>query len=208
MQKIKAVIIFTLIFLPGIASGEDVNILVMDTEVYSNTGGQASKATPSGAIAKFAASGKKIGKKDLGLIAMSYGYVYVASVSMGANKQQMMKAFIEAESYPGPSILICYAPCINQGIKKGMGKTQEEMKLAVESGYWPLYRYNPLLAEEGKNPFIFESKEPDGTIQEFLAGENRYAALEKLFPEESTKLRAQIEAELKGKYELYKRLAQ
>ena len=138
-----------------IASGEDVNILVMDTEVYSNTGGQASKATPSGAIAKFAASGKKIGKKDLGLIAMSYGYVYVASVSMGANKQQMMKAFIEAESYPGPSIILCYAPCINQGIKKGMGKTQEEMKLAVESGYWPLYRYNPLLVEEGKNPFIF-----------------------------------------------------
>ncbi|MBU1170434.1 MAG: pyruvate:ferredoxin (flavodoxin) oxidoreductase [Proteobacteria bacterium] len=191
-----------------IASGEDVNILVMDTEVYSNTGGQASKATPTGAIAKFAASGKKIGKKDMGLIAMSYGYVYVASVSMGANKQQMMKAFIEAESYPGPSIVLCYAPCINQGIRKGMGKSQEEMKLAVNSGYWPLYRYNPLLQQEGQNPFVFESKTPDGTIQEFLAGETRYAALEKLFPEESKKLRVQIESELKSKFELYTRLAQ
>ncbi len=191
-----------------IASGEDVNILVMDTEVYSNTGGQASKATPTGAVAKFAASGKKIGKKDLGLIAMSYGYVYVASVSMGANKQQMMKAFLEAESYPGPSVVICYAPCINQGIKKGMGKTQEEMKLAVASGYWPLYRYNPLIAEEGKNPFMFESKEPDGTIQEFLAGENRFASLEKMFPEESKKLRGQIEMEFAKRYEHYKRLAE
>jgi pyruvate-ferredoxin/flavodoxin oxidoreductase len=191
-----------------IASGEDVNILVMDTEVYSNTGGQSSKATPTGAIAKFAASGKKIGKKDLGLIAMSYGYVYVASVAMGANKQQMMKAFLEAESYPGPSIILCYAPCINQGIRKGMGKTQEEMKLAVNSGYWPLYRYNPLLVQEGKNPFVFESKEPDGTIQEFLSGETRYAALEKMMPEESKKLRAQIEKELKDKFSLYSRLAQ
>ena len=191
-----------------IASGEDVNILIMDTEVYSNTGGQSSKATPTGAIAKFAASGKKIGKKDLGLIAMSYGYVYVASVAMGANKQQMMKAFLEAESYPGPSIVLCYAPCINQGIRKGMGKTQEEMRLAVNAGYWPLYRYNPLLVQEGKNPFIFESKEPDGTIQEFLSGETRYAALEKMMPEESKKLRAQIERELKEKYERYTRLAQ
>ena len=191
-----------------IASGEDVNILVMDTEVYSNTGGQASKATPTGAVAKFAASGKKIGKKDLGLIAMSYGYVYVASVSMGANKQQLMKAFIEAENHPGPSVVICYAPCINQGIKKGMGKTQEEMKLAVASGYWPLYRYNPALAEEGKNPFIFESKEPDGTIQDFLAGENRFASLEQMFPEESNKLRGQIEMEFAKRYEHYKRLAE
>ncbi|MCK5328435.1 MAG: pyruvate:ferredoxin (flavodoxin) oxidoreductase, partial [Candidatus Latescibacteria bacterium] len=130
-----------------LASGEDVNVLVMDTEVYSNTGGQSSKATPLGAIAKFAASGKKTGKKDLGRMIMSYGYVYVASVSMGANKQQMLKAFIEAEKYPGPSLILCYAPCINQGIRKGMGKTQEEEKLAVQSGYWPLYRYNPQLAE-------------------------------------------------------------
>ncbi len=191
-----------------IASGEDVNILILDTEVYSNTGGQASKATPTGAVAKFAASGKKIGKKDLGLIAMSYGYVYVASVSMGANKQQMMKAFLEAESYPGPSVVICYAPCINQGIKKGMGKTQEEMKLAVAAGYWPLYRYNPALAEEGKNPFIFESKEPDGTLQEFLGGENRFASLEKSFPEESKKLRGQIEMEFTKRYERYTRLAE
>ncbi|GAB6097851.1 pyruvate:ferredoxin (flavodoxin) oxidoreductase [Desulfatiferula olefinivorans] len=191
-----------------IASGEDVNILVMDTEVYSNTGGQASKATPTGAIAKFAASGKKIGKKDLGLIAMSYGHVYVASVAMGANKQQMMKAFLEAESYPGPSVILCYAPCINQGIRKGMGKSQEEMKLAVNAGYWPLYRYNPLLAEEGKNPFVLESKTPDGTLQEFLSGETRYAALEKTFPEESKKLRVQIETELKKKFDMYSRLAQ
>jgi len=191
-----------------IASGEDVNILIMDTEVYSNTGGQASKATPTGAVAKFAASGKKIGKKDLGLIAMSYGYVYVASVSMGANKQQLMKAFIEAENHPGPSVVICYAPCINQGIKKGMGKTQEEMKLAVAAGYWPLYRYNPALAEEGKNPFVFESKEPDGTLQEFLAGENRFASLEQMFPEESKKLRGQIEMEFAKRYEHYKRLAE
>lgn len=190
-----------------IASGEDINIFVMDTEVYSNTGGQCSKATPSGSIAKFAASGKKVAKKDLGAIAMSYGYVYVAYISMGANKQQTLKALLEAEAYPGPSIVIAYAPCINHGIKKGMGKTQEEAKLAVECGYWPLYRFNPLLKEEGKNPFILESKAPNGTMQEFLAGENRYAALEKSFPEESKKLRVQIEKEMMEKYDLYKHLA-
>ncbi|MCF8067028.1 MAG: pyruvate:ferredoxin (flavodoxin) oxidoreductase [Desulfobacterales bacterium] len=190
-----------------IASGEDVNILVMDTEIYSNTGGQASKATPTGAVAKFAASGKKIGKKDLGRIAMTYGYAYVASVAMGANKQQMLKAFAEAEAYPGPSIILCYAPCISQGIKKGMGKTQEEMKLAVAAGYWPLYRYNPLLALEGKNPFTLESKDPDGTMQEFLAGENRYASLEKSFPEESKKLRAQIETEFNARHQALKLMA-
>ncbi|MBC2714406.1 MAG: pyruvate:ferredoxin (flavodoxin) oxidoreductase [Desulfobacteraceae bacterium] len=190
-----------------IASGEDVNILVMDTEVYSNTGGQASKATPTGAVAKFAASGKKTGKKDLGLIAMTYGYVYVASIAMGANKQQTLKAFLEADSYPGPSLIICYAPCINQGLKAGMGKSQEEEKLAVASGYWPLYRFNPLLEDEGKNPFIFESKKPDGTIQKFLGGENRFASLEKTFPEESKKLRAQIEEELKKRYTTYKNMA-
>ncbi len=166
-----------------IASGEDVNILVLDTEVYSNTGGQASKSTPTGAVAKFAASGKKIGKKDMGRIAMTYGYVYVASVSMGANKQQLLKAFMEADQYPGPSIVICYAPCINQGIKKGMGKTQLEEQLAVQAGYWPLYRYNPLLADEGKNPFTLDyDKAPDGTLQTFLSGENRYAQLEKILP--------------------------
>lgn len=190
-----------------IASGEDMNILVMDTEVYSNTGGQSSKATPTGAVAKFAASGKKVGKKDLGKIAMTYGYVYVASIAMGASKQQTMKAFLEAESYPGPSLIICYAPCINQGLKKGMGKSQEQEKLAVESGYWPLYRYNPLLLKEGKNPFILESKDPDGTIQEFLQGETRFASLEKSFPEESKKLRAQIEEEINQRYESYKIMA-
>lgn len=191
-----------------LASGDDINILVMDTEVYSNTGGQSSKATPTGAIAKYAASGKKIGKKDMGAMAMSYGYVYVASIAMGASKQQTMKAFMEAESYPGPSLVICYAPCINQGIRKGMGKTQLETKLAVESGFWPMYRYNPQLKAEGKNPFILDSKEPDGTIQEFLAGENRFAALEKSFPEESKRLRAQIEVEVNEKYEKLKKLAE
>ena len=191
-----------------IASGEDVNILVMDTEVYSNTGGQASKSTPTGAVAKFAASGKKIGKKDLGRIAMTYGYVYVASVAMGANKQQLLKAFTEADRYPGPSIVICYAPCINQGIRKGMGKTQLEEQLAVQAGYWPLYRYNPLLADEGKNPFTLDyDKAPDGTLQTFLSGENRYAQLEKSFPEESKKLRVQIEKEILQRFETLKQIA-
>jgi len=190
-----------------IASGEDVNILVMDTEVYSNTGGQSSKATPVGSVAKFAASGKKIGKKDLGRIAMTYGYVYVASIAMGASKQQTMKAFIEADKYPGPSLIICYAPCINQGIRKGMGKTQEEANLAVASGYWPLYRYNPPLVSEGKNPFILESKAPDGSLQQFLSGENRYASLEKMFPDESKKLREKIEKEYAERYNVLKFMA-
>jgi len=190
-----------------LASGEDINILVMDTEVYSNTGGQSSKATPTGAIAKYAASGKKIGKKDLGRMIMSYGYVYVASISMGANKNQTMKAFLEAEKYPGPSLIICYAPCINQGIRKGMGKSQTEGKLAVESGYWPLYRYNPELIKEGKNPFVLDSKAPDGTLQEFLGGETRFAALEKSFPEESKRLRAKIDEEVTDKYTMLKMMA-
>ena len=138
---------------------------------------------------------------------MTYGYVYVASVAMGANKQQMMKAFIEADRYPGPSLIICYAPCINQGIKKGMGKTQEEENLAVASGYWPLYRYNPLLAEEGKNPFMLESKAPDGTLQQFLSGENRYASLEKQFPDESKKLREKIEKDYAERYDILKSMA-
>jgi pyruvate-ferredoxin/flavodoxin oxidoreductase len=190
-----------------LASGEDVNILVMDTEVYSNTGGQSSKATPKGAIAKFAASGKKTGKKTLGRIALLYESVYVASVSMGANKQQMIKAFTEAENHQGPSLVICYAPCINHGIRKGMGICQEEEKRAVETGYWPLYRFNPSLAKQGKNPLILDSKEPDGTIQEFLSGENRYAALEKIAPEESKKLRTQLEADYYKKYVLIKTMA-
>jgi pyruvate-ferredoxin/flavodoxin oxidoreductase len=190
-----------------LASGDDINILVMDTEVYSNTGGQSSKATPTGAIAKYAASGKKIGKKDLGRMMMSYGYVYVASISMGANKNQTMKALLEAENYPGPSLIICYAPCINQGIRKGMGKSQLEGKLAVDSGYWPLYRYNPQLVQEGKNPFTLDSKAPDGTLQDFLGGEVRFAALEKSLPEESKRLRAKIEEEVNDKYTMLKMMA-
>jgi len=189
-----------------IASGEDINILVLDTEVYSNTGGQSSKATPSGAVAKFAYSGKKISKKDLGRIAMTYGYVYVASISMGASKQQVLKAFTEADKHPGPSLIIAFAPCINQGIKKGMGKSQEESKLAVESGYWPLYRYNPALEEEGKNPFALESKKPDGTIQDFIMGEIRFSSLERTFPEESKRLRAQIEEDVNRRYRILKQM--
>ena len=191
-----------------LASGEDINIMVYDTEVYSNTGGQSSKATPTGSIAKFAASGKKTAKKDLGAMAMSYGYVYVASIGMGANKQQTLKAMLEAEAYDGPSLIMCYAPCINHGIKKGMGRSQEETKLAVESGYWPLYRYNPVLKAEGKNPFILDAKAPNGTLREFLAGEVRYAALEKTFPQEAKKLTAKLEAEYNDRYERLRQLAQ
>ncbi|EIM62531.1 pyruvate:ferredoxin (flavodoxin) oxidoreductase [Desulfobacter postgatei] len=190
-----------------LASGDDINILVLDTEVYSNTGGQSSKATPTGAIAKYAASGKKIGKKDMARMMMSYGYIYVATISMGASKNQTLKAILEAESYPGPSLIIAYAPCINQGIKKGMGKTQEEMKLAVESGYWPIFRFNPQLTHEGKNPFILDSKQPDGTLQEFLSGEVRFAALEKSFPEESKRLRAALGEEVEEKYAMLKMMA-
>ncbi|MCJ2164761.1 MULTISPECIES: pyruvate:ferredoxin (flavodoxin) oxidoreductase [unclassified Pseudodesulfovibrio] len=190
-----------------LASGEDVNVLVMDTEVYSNTGGQSSKATPLGSIAKFAAAGKRTGKKDLGRMAMTYGYVYVAQVAMGADKQQMLKAFREAEAYNGPSLIICYAPCINQGIKKGMGKTQLEQKLAVQSGYWPLFRYNPALADEGKNPFTLESKGSDGSLQEFLSGENRYAMLEKFHPETSKALRERIEQDYQKRYTQFEYMA-
>ncbi len=188
-----------------LASGEDVNVLVMDTEVYSNTGGQSSKATPTGAIAKFAAAGKNVKKKDLGLMAMAYGYVYVASVAMGANKNQLLKAMREAESYKGPSLIIAYAPCINHGIN--MGKSQNESKLAVEAGYWPLYRYNPELTLEGKNPFVLESKEPTGSFQEFINSEVRYSSLKKQFPEAAEKLFVQAEQDAKARLEMYKRLA-
>ena len=191
-----------------LASGEDINVMVFDTEVYSNTGGQSSKATPTGSVAKFAASGKKTAKKDMGAMFMSYGYVYVANVAMGANRRQLMKAFVEAEAYDGPSLIMAYAPCINHGIKRGMGKTQEEEKRAVESGYWPLYRYNPALKSEGKNPFTLDSKEPDGSLQEFLAGEVRYASLENTFPEEHKKLSAQLEAEYTERYSKLKMLAE
>ncbi|RLC30403.1 MAG: pyruvate:ferredoxin (flavodoxin) oxidoreductase, partial [Deltaproteobacteria bacterium] len=190
-----------------LASGEDINVMVFDTEVYSNTGGQSSKATPTGSVAKFAASGKKTSKKNMGGMMMSYGYVYVANVAMGANKQQLMKAVIEAESYDGPSLIMAYSPCINHGIKKGMGKSQEEEKLAVQCGYWPLYRYNPALKDEGKNPFILDSKEPDGTLQDFLDGEVRYASLQKTFPEESRKLTVQLEKEYTERYRQLKHMA-
>ena len=191
-----------------LSTGEDVNLLVFDTEVYSNTGGQSSKATPTGSVAKFAASGKKTKKKDLGRMLMTYGYVYVASVAMGANKNQCLKAFLEAESYSGPSVIIAYAPCINQGLKKGMGKSQEEEKLAVECGYWPLFRYDPRLADEGKNPFQLDSKEPTGNFHDFLMGEVRYSSLVQSFPEEAVRLHAQLEAEYMERYQTYKKMAE
>ncbi len=190
-----------------LAMGQDINVLVVDTEVYSNTGGQSSKATPIGSVAKFAASGKKTVKKDLGMIAMSYGYVYVASVAMGANKNQLIKTMKEAESYPGPSLVIAYAPCINHGIKKGMGKTIEEEKLAVEAGYWFLYRFDPRLKAEGKNPFQLDSKEPTGDIQDFLMGEVRYHTLTLQFPDEAKKLHAKLASSQKEKYLKYKAMA-
>ncbi len=184
-----------------LASGADINVLVLDTEVYSNTGGQASKSTPLGSIAKFAAAGKRMKKKELGRMAMTYGYVYVASVSMGADMNQVLKAFKEAEAYKGPSIIIAYAPCINQGIRKGMGKSMEEAKLAVKTGYWPLYRFNPTLAEEGKNPFTLDSKAPDGGLNDFLLGENRYAQLQQAHPEIAGELRATMARQYEARYE-------
>ena len=191
-----------------LASGENVNILVLDTEVYSNTGGQSSKATPAGAIAKFAASGKKIRKKDLGMMAMSYGYVYVAQVAMGASPVQYMNAIKEAEAYDGPSLIIAYAPCINHGLKAGMGLSQKEEKLAVECGYWHLYRFNPALEEQGKNPFTLDSKEPDWTkFQGFLKGEVRFASLYKLFPDRAEELLQKTEEFAKVRLNTYKRLA-
>ena len=191
-----------------IASGEDVNILVVDTEVYSNTGGQSSKATPLGAIAKFAAAGKRIKKKDLGMIATTYGYVYVAQIAMGASYDQCLKAIREAEAYPGPSLVIAYAPCINHGIKRGMGKAQAEQAAAVECGYWHLWRYNPALEDEGKNPFTLDSKEPQWEkFQEFLQGEVRYASLAKQFPAEAHELFEAAENMAKKRYASYQRMA-
>ena len=191
-----------------IASGEDVNILVLDTEVYSNTGGQSSKATPLGAIAKFAASGKRIRKKDLGMIATTYGYVYVAQIAMGASYDQCLKAIREAEAYPGPSLVIAYAPCINHGIKRGMGKAQAEQSAAVECGYWHLWRYNPALEAEGKNPFSLDSKEPQwDKFQQFLQGEVRYASLAKQYPAEAGELFGAAEEMAKKRYASYKRMA-
>ena len=190
-----------------LASGEDVNIFVFDTEVYSNTGGQSSKATPTAAIAKFAASGKKTKKKDLGMIAMSYGYVYVAQVSMGADKNQTLKAIAEAEAYPGPSLIIGYAPCINHGIRLGMGNSQLEAKRAVECGYWGMYRYNPQLKGTDKNPFTLDSKEPTADFKEFLMGEVRYASLAKAFPEAAEALFEKTYTDAMERLEGYKKLA-
>ena len=190
-----------------LASGADINVLLMDTEVYSNTGGQSSKATPLGAVAQFAAAGKRTGKKDLGRMAMTYGYVYVASIAMGADMQQTLKAFREAEAYKGPSLIIAYAPCINQGLKKGMGMSMLEAKTAVQIGYWPLYRYNPDLAAEKKNPFQLDSKAPTGDFTAFLEGENRYASLDKTRPEISKELKQDLAEAYAQRYALYKQLA-
>ena len=184
----------------------DRDDLVFDTEVYSNTGGQASKSTRTGAIAQFAAAGKETKKKDLAGIAMSYGYVYVAQVSMGADYNQCLKAFQEAESYNGPSIIIAYAPCINHGIKKGMSKAQTEEKLAVESGYWNNFRFDPRKAEEGKNPFTLDSKAPTGDYQEFLMGEVRYASLAKANPSRAEKLFDKSQSEAVAKYAYLQKL--
>lgn len=190
-----------------LATGEDVNVLVLDTEVYSNTGGQSSKATPTAAIAQFAASGKRTKKKDLGMMAMSYGYVYVAQIAMGANQAQTLKALAEAEAYPGPSLIIAYSPCIGHGLKNGMGYAQVEMKRAVEAGYWSLYRFNPQLKEAGKNPFILESKEPTASFREFLMGEVRYSSLKYKYPEAAEALFAKTEEDAKERIAAYKRLA-
>ena len=189
-----------------LASGQDVNVMVFDTEVYSNTGGQSSKATPTGAVAQFAAGGKDVKKKDLASIAMSYGYVYVAQIAMGADYNQCVKAIAEAEAYPGPSLIIAYAPCINHGIKKGMSKAQTEEELAVKAGYWHCFRFNPAAPAEGKSAFTLDSKEPTGDYQEFLDGEVRYNSLKRANPERAAKLFAQSEASAKARYEYLKKL--
>ncbi|MGP1462166.1 pyruvate:ferredoxin (flavodoxin) oxidoreductase [Tannerella sp.] len=190
-----------------IASGKDVNILVLDTEVYSNTGGQSSKATPVGAIAKFAASGKRVRKKDLGLMATTYGYIYVAQIAMGADQAQTLKAIREAEAYPGPSLIIAYAPCISHGLRAGMGKSQKEEERAVACGYWHLWRYNPQLEEEGKNPFQLDSKEPKWEdFQDFLKGEVRFSSVAKQYPKEAAELFAAAEENAKWRYRSYQRM--
>ncbi|MBP9016596.1 MAG: pyruvate:ferredoxin (flavodoxin) oxidoreductase [Paludibacteraceae bacterium] len=192
-----------------IASGKNVNILVLDTEVYSNTGGQSSKSTPIGAVAKFASAGKRIRKKDLGMMAMTYGYVYVAQIAMGASKAQTLKAIREAEAYNGPSVIIAYSPCISHGIHNGMEKAQEEQERAVECGYWQLYRYNPDLEAEGKNPFVLDSKEPQWEkFQDFLKGEIRYTSLMKQFPAEAQELFIAAENNAKWRYKMYKQMAE
>ena len=188
-----------------LAQGEDVNVLVVDTEVYSNTGGQASKATPTGSVAKFAAGGKRTKKKDLGMMAMSYGYVYVAQCAMGSNKQQFLNAITEAEAYDGPSLIICYAPCINHGIN--MANSQNEEKKAVDAGYWHLYRYNPEKVGTEVNPFTLDSKDPTASYQDFILGENRYATLKKAQPELAEKLFEKSEEDNEARLAKYKKLA-
>jgi len=190
-----------------LASGEDINVLVFDTEVYSNTGGQASKATPTAAVAQFAAGGKKTRKKDLGVMAMSYGYVYVAQIAMGADRNQTLKAIAEAEAYPGPSLIIAYAPCVSHGIQGGLRFSQAQAKKAVEAGYWSLYRYNPQWKEQELNPFILDSKEPTASFQEFLKTEVRYSGLMRQFPEIAQELFDKAERDAKDRLETYRRLA-
>ena len=192
-----------------LAQNRDINVLVMDTEVYSNTGGQSSKSTPTAAVAKFAAGGKEVKKKDLGAIAMSYGYIYVAQVAMGYDQAQTLKAIREAESYPGPSIVIAYCPCLEHGIKAGMSCTQTEMKKAVECGYWHLYRYDPRRIAEGKNPFQIDSPEPDSTkMMDYLKGENRYAALQINFPDRAQRLYEKTIQDAKDRYAKYRKMAE
>ena len=190
-----------------LASGEDVNILVVDTEVYSNTGGQSSKATPLGAVAQFAASGKKTAKKDLGMLATQYQNVYVASVALGADPAQYIKALKEAEAHDGPSLIVAYAPCINHGIVKGMAYAQEESKLAVKSGYWVLYRYDPKLRLEGKNPFMLDFTDPKYDLREFLMGEVRFNSLQRTFPEKAEALLSEARAYCRDRWARYAHLA-
>ena len=188
-----------------LASGKNVNVLVLDSEVYSNTGGQCSKATPLGATARFASLGKRLKKKDLGLQMTAYGYVYVAQVAMGANKQQLLNALSEAEAYDGPSLIIAYSPCIAHGMD--MSKCMEEERLAVECGYWPLYRFNPQRKTEGLNPFVLDSKAPTADFKEFLMGENRFAAVKKQLPAEADSLFDELEKTCKERFSLYEKLA-
>ena len=190
-----------------LASGKDINILVLDTEVYSNTGGQSSKATGAGAVAKFSAGGKPTAKKDLGMMAMSYGYVYVAQVAMGADPNQTLKAIREAEAYNGPSIVICYCPCIEHGMKCGMGLSQAEEKKAVEAGYWQLYRYNPEKVGTEENAFTLDSKAPKGDFRAFLMGQNRYASLKLAFPDKAEAFYEKAEADAKKRLARYEILA-
>ncbi len=191
-----------------LASGENINVIVFDTEVYSNTGGQASKSTPTAAVAKFAASGMKVKKKDLGMIATTYGYVYVAQVGMGANQGQFIKALAEAESYDGPSLIICYSPCIAHGLKAGMSSAQYRIKEAVAAGYWHLWRFDPRLKNQGKNPFILDSKPPTASYQDFINGESRYTVLMSQFPDEGERLFVKAEEDAKERYDSYVRMAE